>query len=392
MVHSPKEFNILYRNNGDGTFTDLTAKAGLQGRGWAGDAVAFDYNDDGRLDLLVTSMFGRSQLYRNNGDGTFTDVTLEVLGRTPWGGLGARTIDFNNDGRLDLYIVDMHSDMWTNVDYNHTTLPEARKYEKKKFRYYNGPRAEEDQTLVEAEKVLGEEIGFRHEEVLFGNACYRNEGGGKFTEISDQAGLETFWPWGIAAGDFDNDGLEDLFVPSGMSFPFYYWPNSLLMNQGDGTFRDRAAETGMEPPPRGIHQTTPIHGRPVVRSSRCAVTADFDGDGRLDLVTNNFNDQPYYFKNQFPRKDYVAFRLRGTRSNRDALGAVVRLFHQGRVLTRQVHGAGSYLSQSSRTLHFGQGDEAKVDRVEISWPSGVRQSLDAVAANTLHNIVEPASK
>lgn len=120
------------------------------------------------------------------------------------------------------------------------------------------------------------------------------------------------------------------------------------------------------------------------------MTADFDGDGRLEIVTNNFNDQPYYFKNQFPRKNYVAFRLRGTRSNRDAIGAVVRLYQGDKVLTRQVYGASGYLSQSSRTLHFGLGDRAEVERVEITWPSGVRQRLDFVAVNTLHNLVEPA--
>src|SRR5262245_42546365 len=102
VIYSKKESNVLYHNNGDGTFTDVTAKAGLAGRGWAGDAVAFDYNGDGRIDLFVTSMFGRCQLYRNNGDRTFTDVTVRVLGRTPWGGVGARVLDQNDHGRADV--------------------------------------------------------------------------------------------------------------------------------------------------------------------------------------------------------------------------------------------------------------------------------------------------
>jgi hypothetical protein len=389
VVQSPKEYNILYRNNGNGTFTDVTARAGLRGRGWAGDAIAFDYNGDGRLDVLITSMFGRAQLYRNNGDGTFTDVTLEVLGRTPWGGMGARVFDFNNDGRLDLFIVDMHSDMWMGADFKHTSLPLARKYETTKFRYYNGPYAEQKPSLIVSEKELGQQIDFKHEECLFGNACYRNEGNGKFTEVSDAAGLETFWPWGIAAGDFDNDGWEDLFLPAGMGYPFYYWPNSLLINQHDGTFRDRAEECGVEPPPRGIFLPHAIHGQRAVRSSRCAATGDFDGDGRLEIVVNNFNDQPYYFKNVAPRKNYVAFRLRGTRSNRDAIGAVVRLYQGGKVLTRQVQATSGYLAQSSRTLHFGLGDQAAIERVEITWPSGQTQRLTDVAINTRHDVVEP---
>src|SRR5206468_9344975 len=121
---------------------------------------------------------------------------------------------------------------WMGPDFNHASLGLARHYQKKKFNYVNGPSAERDPAVVRDEETLAQEIDFRHSEVVFGNACYRNEGGGKFTEVSDQAGLETFWPWGIATGDFDNDGYEDVFLPSGMGYPFYYWPNALLMNQG----------------------------------------------------------------------------------------------------------------------------------------------------------------
>src|SRR5262249_39174054 len=198
VIYSPKESNVLYHNNGDGTFTDVTAKAGLAGRGWAGDAVAFDYDGDGKMDLFVASMFGRCQLYRNNGDRTFTDVTLDVLGKTPFGAMGAKLMDFNNDGRLDLFVVDMHSDMWMGADSEQKSLPEAKQYEKTKFRYFYGPRAVESAAFRKEEMELAEQIRFKHDEVLFGNAFYRNEGGGKFTEISDQANLETFWPWGIA--------------------------------------------------------------------------------------------------------------------------------------------------------------------------------------------------
>src|SRR5207248_2498808 len=161
-------------------------------------------------------------------------------------------------------------------------------------------------------------------------------GGGKFEEVSDQAGLENFWPWGIATGDFDNDGYEDIFVPAGMGYPYLYWPNYLLMNNGDGTFSNRSETAGIEPPPRGQYSEELIGDRPAARSSRCAATADFDGDGRLEIVTNNFNDQPYYFWNNFPQKNYIAFRLRGTKSNRDAIGALVRLSVGKEILLRQV--------------------------------------------------------
>jgi hypothetical protein len=336
-------------------------------------------------------MFGRCQLYHNNRDGTFTDVTLDVLGPTPWGALGARLLDLNNDGRLSLYVVDMHSDMWMGLDRSHESYPLALASAKKRYPYRYGPLVEQDPSLIESEKEMGRQLGFRHEEVVFGNACYRNEGGGKFTDVSQEAGLETFWPWGLATGDFDNDGHEDVFVTAGMGYPFYYWPNSLLMNQGDGTFRDRAAELGVEPPPGGDYLDDLIGDKPAARSSRCAAAADFFGSGRLDVVINNFNDAPYFFKNEFPRKNWVEFRLRGTRSNRDAVGAVVRLYQGGKVLTRQVQGACGYLSQSSRTLHFGLGDRPNLEQVEITWPGGLRQRLGAVAVNTRHDVEEPAA-
>jgi hypothetical protein len=389
---SRKEHNILYRNNGDGTFTNVTARAGLAGTGWSGDAVAFDYNDDGHLDLFVACMFGRCQLYRNNGDGTFTDVTLAVLGQTPYGATGARVFDFDNDGRLDLHVVDMHSDMWMGLDWGNRSRETAQKVQKQKFRYINGPMVENDPAIIESEKEFARRIDFRHEEVIFGNALYRNEGGGKFKEMSDAAGLETFWPWGIATGDFDNDGHEDVFLPAGMGYPFYYWPNSLLMNQADGTFRDRAAELGIEPPPRGEYFADRIDSLRAARSSRSAAAGDFDGDGRLEIVTNNFNDQPYFYKNQLPQKNYIAFRLRGTRSNRDAIGAIIRLHRGKEILTRQVQAAGGYLAQSSRTVHFGLGDRTEIDRIEITWPSGLRQRLDAFRINAVTDIIEPAEK
>ncbi len=226
--------------------------------------------------------------------------------------------------------------------------------------------------------------------LLFGNALYRNLGQGKFTETAVAAGLETLWPWGVATGDFDNDGHEDVFIASGMGYPFYYWPNQLMMNNGDGTFHEQAAALGVEPPTDGIYLEESVGGQRAARSSRSAVVADFDGDGRLEIVTNNFNDRPYFFANRFPRRNYIEFRLTGTRSNRDAIGAVVRLRAGNTVMVRQVSPAGGYLAQSSRVVHFGLGERSKVDRIEIRWPRGTVQTLDNPAINTLHQIREPA--
>jgi hypothetical protein len=391
LMSSPVEYNILYRNNGDGTFTDATESAGLRGRGWAGDVAVFDYDEDGFLDLFVPSMFGRGQLYRNSGHGTFTDVTAETVGPTPHGAIGSKVFDYDGDGRLDLFVVDMHSDMWMGLDSRHTSREVATQTQHRRFLSPGGPTVDEaaDGFAQDQRRMFAME-GKNYDDLLFGNALYRNLGQGKFTETALAAGLETFWPWGIATGDYDNDGNEDVFITSGMGYPFYYWPNQLMMNNGDGTFRDRASALGVEPPTGGIYQEKNIGGQRAARSSRSAAVADFDGDGRLDIVTNNFNDRPYFFSNRFPRQNYVAFRLTGTRSNRDAIGAVVRLWAGKKVMVRQVSPAGGYLSQSSRVLHFGLGDRSKVDRIEIRWPRGLVQTLVNPPINTLNQIREPA--
>lgn len=388
VILSPKEFNTMYRNH-NGVFEDVTEESGLRGRGWAGDATAFDYDDDGDTDLVVTSMFGRSQLHQNDGTGKFQDVTLEVLGRTSWGGLGSRAFDYDNDGRLDLFIVDMHSDMWMGLDFGQKSLDLARKHETTKFRFRLGPDLEKRRSLPQDEELLARQVGYDHKEVVFGNVCFHNEGGGKFTEVSDSLGLETLWPWGIATGDFDCDGDEDVFVPSGMGFPFYYWPNYLLMNQGGAGFQNQATQAGIEPPRQGVNLPDKIVGHPAARSSRSAATGDFNGDGRLEIVVNNFNDKPYFFANDSPGHHYLAFRLRGSQSNRDAIGAVIRVWQGDRIMTRQVQTASGYLSQSSRIIHFGLGDANAVDRVEVVWPGGAKQKIENVKLNALNEIVEP---
>lgn len=381
FVGSPADYesNRLFRNNGDRTFTDVTEEAGLRGRGWSGDVAVFDFDEDGDLDLFVTNMFGLSQLYANDGHGRFEDVTRKTLKKTSYGAIGSKAFDYDNDGRLDLFIADMHSDMW--MEYGDAWLIEPGK----KYKYRLGRKPDFDRSVLDQEQK--EDI--EYDSVLFGNTLFHNEGGGRFTEVSDAAGMETFWPWGVAVGDFDNDGDEDVFLPSGMGYPFFYHPSYLMMNQGDGTFINEAEGHGTEPPRGGRHHPEPIGGKDSPRSSRCAATADFDGDGRLDLVLNNFNDRCFLYRNEFPQRNFAEFRLVGTKSNRDAIGAVATLHGGRRRMVRQVQSSGGYLSQSSKTLHFGLGDMVSIDRLEIRWPSGVTQTVETPPINRLLEIREP---
>jgi hypothetical protein len=386
---SPKEYNILYRNAGGGKFVDVTEKAGLRGGGWSSDAAVWDYDEDGWLDVFVVCMFGRSQLYRNRQDGSFEDVTADVFGRTPCGGVGVKLLDVDADGLLDVYVVDMHSDMWMGLDKGHTFRLTSIQAESVRFDHFFGPRVQDSAEFRAQETALLDQLEIHPAAVLFGNACYRALGGGKFEEVSAKMNLENFWPWGIGAGDFNNDGLEDMLITSGMGYPFWHWPNQLLMNEGRGRFAKRSLERGVEPPRGGIYLDETIGGERCPKSSRGAATGDFDGDGGLEVVTNNFNDRPYFFQNEFPRGNYVALRLRGTKSNRDAIGAVARLTAGGKTFVRQVQTANGYLSQSSKTLHFGLGDIESIYRIDIEWPGGARQTLKTPAINKLHDVTEP---
>ena len=389
LMNSPIESNILYHNQHDGTFADVTASSGLAGLGWAGDVAVFDYDDDGLIDVFVPSMFGRGQLYRNIGGGKFVDVTAQTLGATPHGAIGAKVFDYDGDGQLDLFVVDMHSDMWMGLDAAQQSHDVATRTQHERFHSPSGPSVDENgPDFVVRQREDFAVHGEDYTKLLFGNALYRNLGSGKFEETAIDAGLETFWPWGIASGDFDDDGHEDVFITSGMGYPFYYWPNQLMMNRGNGTFADRAEELGVEPPTGGDYQEKPIAGKKAARSSRSAAVADFDNDGRLEIVTNNFNDRPYFYANRFPKKNFLELKLTGTNSNRDAIGAVARLWIGKTVLMRQVNPAGGYLAQSSKTLHFGIGDNTAVDSVVIRWPRGLRQVLVHPTTNSRLEIQE----
>lgn len=351
------EPDLLFRNNGDGTFSDVTRQSGIDSRQWNGDVTTGDYDADGYPDLYTSNMFGANNLYRNNRNGTFTNVTQQVLGRTSWGAMGALFFDATNDGRPELYVVDMHSDMWTHEDPRGVVDPGVK---------YDTPRGK----MAKGWKVVKNPRETRAKKVLFGNTYFLNQGNNSFVERSEASGLENFWPWGIVAEDFNGDGWVDVFVAAGMGYPFVYWPNLLLTNTGRGLrFEESAEAAGIEPPVRGktIEGFT-IKGSPFARSSRAAAAADFDGDGDVDLVTNNFNHEPYLLRNDTPKGHYLQVRLRGKTANRDGLGARVKVSSGDLVQHRETHSSGGYLTQSSPILHFGLGHRSKVERVEVLWP------------------------
>ena len=173
-----------------------------------------------------------------------------------------------------------------------------------------------------------------------------------------------------------------------MGYPYRFFPDALLMNRGDGTFEDRAKAFGLDPMPGGNFLPTRIGGNSAARSSRAAATADFDGDGRVDVIVDDFNDRPMLLVNRWPARPWIGLKLVGTRNNKDAVGAVARLKVGGRTLTRQVQAAGGYLAQSSLTLHFALGDATKVDACEVTWPGGRKQVVTDLALGRVNRVVE----
>jgi hypothetical protein len=332
-------------------------------------------------------MQGDNHYYENVGGRGFAEKTAQVFPKTPWGAMGIKFFDFDNDGLLDLFVTDMHSDMSEEIG------PEREKL-KSRMRWpadylQDGSRS------------------------IFGNAFYRNLGGGRFEEVSDRVGAENYWPWGLSVGDLNADGWEDAFITSGMGFPFRYGVNTLLLNDRGRAFVDAEFLLGVEPRREGrthtawfdldcagVDQAAPqCSGRsgPVTvmtsLSSRASVMLDIEGDGDLDIVTNELNDGPMVLVSDLSarkRIHWLKVALVGTSSNRDGLGAVVRVHAGSRVYMKSVDGKSGYLSQSALPLYFGLGDAASVDRVEVAWPSGRKQVVtQGLKADETLRITEP---
>jgi hypothetical protein len=468
----PEASSRLYKNNRDGTFTDVTVKAGLTGSGWAQGVCVGDYNNDGFEDLFLT-YYGQNRLYRNNGDGTFTDVTAKagLLYPTTRYGTGCAFVDYNRDGLLDLFVsnyceIDLDnapkpSLAVPNCNYEGVAtmcgpegLPKSRN-----FLYRNNG----DGTFTDVSKESGVE-GFRgsygltvvcidadedgwpdifvacdstpsmllmnnhdgtfREEALFRGVAlsgegqqmggmgagagdynldghtdlvkthfykqapglYRNDGKGNFDDVTIQAGLNKenrFVCFGAGIVDFDNDGFPDILLTTGSVYPEVARvsprfparsPCILYRNAGDGTFILMGAEAG-----------------PGIEARHCgrgAAFGDFDNDGDMDVLIMNVNEPPSLLRNDAPSGNHwIKIRLEGVKSNRSAIGARVLVRYGGKVQIQEVLSGSSFISANDPRLHFGLGSAATAD-IEVRWPNGLVETLKAVAANQLISLRE----
>jgi hypothetical protein len=383
------EHAVLYRNLGHNRFQDVTAEVGLSADMWNGDADVADLNGDGWPDVYMLNMQGNDHYFENQGGKRFVDKTARLFPKTPWGSMGIKFFDYDNDGLTDLLITDMHSDMSHDID----LVDEKKKSEM---------RAPETFLLT-------------HGTSIFGNALFHNLGDGRFEEVSDRLGAETYWPWGVSVDDLNADGWDDVFVAGGMGYPFRYGTNSLLLNNRGKKFLDAEFLLGIEPRQGGTHAlsfqldcTKPpdararqlcvtgaaprvdVHG---TLSSRSSVIFDLDGDGDLDIVTEDFNSAPMVLISDLSERKqihWIKIVLEGTQSNRGGLGARVRIRNGSRTYTKFHDGKSGYLAQSVLPLYFGLGDSGHIDSIEVLWPSGKTQVVDAVAGvDRLLKIVEP---
>ncbi|MGJ3244322.1 MAG: FG-GAP-like repeat-containing protein [Opitutales bacterium] len=369
------EPDYLYRNRGGGTFEEVSAEAGIAGDAQTFAAIWWDYNRDGWPDIYVSNDFSvPDRLYRNNGDGTFTDVMADAIPQMAYYSMGADFGDFNNDGWPDLLATDMYP-----RDHKRFLLNQAELWE-----------------LQDAQEV-------RHPPQLMRNTFYVNTGTGRFSEQAWQAGLAASdWTWAVLAADYDNDGLEDLYVTNGMFRDFMnsdvhfrvnslpanrrnvFWKrqlelreaNILFHNQGDLTFEDRADAWGL--------------GHVGVTFG--AARADFDNDGDLDLVASEYNDGALLYRNNSTDGNSLTLSLAAPEGNRHGVGARLEVTAGDRTVTRELQLARGIASGLSHRLHVGLGEADKADSVRVFWPDGVVSELPAVPAGHHVHIRKPDTK
>jgi len=414
--------NRLYRNISGKRFEDVTAAAHLlQDRVRYNSGCAFlDYNGDGRLDLFVANYlqfdpkttpgpgsnpycwyrgipvncgprglpFDRNILYRGNADGTFTDVSTESKIADPFGhyALGVLTGDFNGDGRTDIYVACDQTPSLLYVNQGDGTFTEEAVL--RGVAYDENGRAMSGMGVTAADYDGDGRLDiFRTNFSDERETLYHNRANGEFDDVTVAAGLAQnthYVGWGCGFFDFDNDGWKDLLLVNGHAFPEvdrlntpvrFKNPMILYRNNGHGGFEDLSDRAG--PAFRELH------------SSRGAALGDIDNDGSVEVLINNQNEQPSLLKKFAAGSNHwIILHLIGTKSNRSAIGARVRLTVAGRTQIDVVRSGGSYLSQSDLRLHFGLGSGSQADRIEIEWPSGSVQNLHNVKADRVLPVVE----
>jgi hypothetical protein len=442
--------NALYRNNGDGTFTDVTQQAGVGDKGMGMGVVVADYDNDGDPDLFATN-YGPNVFYRNNGDGTFTNITREAGLENDQAGIGSTFLDYDLDGWLDLYVGNyLEYDPDYQYYYAAQRFPGPLAYHGQPDVLYhnNGDGTFTDVTReAGVYNPEGRAMGVSSGDIdddgdwdIFvpndgmENYLYRNNGDGTFTDVALQTGTgfsqrgEATSAMSAEFGDFDLDGLIDIIVPD-MAYSCVY------RNVGGGLFEEMSARLGVAAvcgqytswsanyfdfdhdgygdlfitngaPHRLIAEEDLLllndNGRRFVNVShllgpdfqdefvsRGSAAGDYDNDGDLDLVELNLNARARLLRNDGGnRRNWVMIRLIGTTSNRDGIGARVRLTAGGKTQTHLRVSTSGYLSQGDHRLHFGLGDVARIDRIEIRWPSGKLQTLEGVRANQLITVTE----
>jgi enediyne biosynthesis protein E4 len=412
---------VLYRNNGDGTFTDVTKQAGLNDVQFATGAAFGDYDGDGWVDLFVSHYvdfhlddlpkFGSSKtcqyhglavqcgprglkgagdlLFHNNGDGTFTDVSKAAGVDDPHGyyGLGAVWSDFNDDGRLDLFVANDSTPnfLYRNDGKGHFT----------DVAFLAGAAVSQDGSEQAGMGVaLGDYLHSGRLSLFVTHfseeyaALFRSDGGMSFTDVSFQAGVAAptipYVGWGTAFFDFDNDGWLDLFMVNGHVYPQvdtldvgarYREPKLLFLNRHDGTFDNISELVG------------PAIRVPQV--SRGAAFGDLFNDGRVDIVVENLDGKPMILRNEGGNHNHwIEFELTGAKSNRLALNARLKAVAGDLVQVDEVRSGGSYLSQNDLRIHFGLGSHERLDRVDIFWPSGKTETINNLAADRLYAVKE----
>jgi len=388
------ESGILYRNEGDSRFTDVTQSFGIQDTRWSGDVAPLDGNNDGWMDIYVLNMQGLDGYYENQRGKGFVDRSSTVFPHSSWGAMGIQVFDYDNDGDQDLFITDMHSDMMA-------PLPPVPSQEKRKaaMRNYN------------------QDFYLDGGNGIWGNSFFRNNGDGSFSEISDKINAENYWPWGLSAGDLNADGFQDAFITASMNYPWRYAINSVLLNDAGTRFVDAEFAVGVEPRrahPDGQnvtpwfeidcagankgHRDCPTDSnaaRVIVkgaRGSRSSLIFDLDSDGDLDIVTAEFNAEPMVLVSNLSERrevNSISINLVGSKSNRNGFGATVIVKAEDQAYTQQVSGKTGYLSQSSLPLYFGLGKTATIDAIEVRWPSGIVQNMvGPIASGQTLRIVE----